>query len=471
MNLTRSSLKLFAANGIGSVLGLGALVIFSNTLSPNELGIFFIFQAMLNILSIPADFGLQYAVEKRLSEGDRPESTLTTGLLLKLLPMGLVIALLVVFREHVAEYLEGEYVFLLCVALVVHGFSRMMVRTLNGELRVEESAVLGFLRRVSWVGLGVTAVLLGYGLPVLLPIFVVSFAVVGLFGVIKRETAFGRPSVECAKSLLEYARYSFVSSITSVTYNWMDIAVIALILTPSDVSAYEIAWRVTFFVMLMSNAIATSVFPQISEWSSDEKFEKIESLLPDAVTASAMLVIPSFFGVLLFGEEILRFVFSDQYAGAWPVLLVLMSEKLFRSVHVILGRSLQAIDQPDLAALAAFAATTANILLNFALVYTYGIIGAAVATLLSGVLNTVLHAHYLRRFVSVDLQYFRLGWSILSSVVMVGVLLLIESVLPISDVYRLFAVIAIGAIVYFLVVGAHPRFRVQMFNLARRITQ
>ena len=56
----------------------------------------------------------------------------------------------------------------------------------------------------------------------------------------------------------------------------MDVAIIGLFLTHTHVGTYEIAWCVTTVSILFSEAIAGTIFPQLSEWDADSAKERVE---------------------------------------------------------------------------------------------------------------------------------------------------------------------------------------------------
>jgi len=249
----------------------------------------------------------------------------------------------------------------------------------------------------------------------------------------------------------------------------MDVAVIGFFLTQSHVAVYEVAWRVTAVVILLSNAIAATIFPQVSQWHGEEAIERIEELLPKAIAPSLFLVIPAFFGTLLLSGDILGLIFGSEYAAGWLVLITLMGEKLLQAVHVILGRSLQAINQPGLAAKAGVVAMILNLILNLVLVWQYGIVGAAIATAVSFIVNSLLHARYLSRFVSIHIPYRQIAGSIAASIGMVIVILSVQSVVVIDTLPRLFAVVALGAAVYGAFAFAFRSLRTLIIDTIRQL--
>jgi O-antigen/teichoic acid export membrane protein len=459
MNLTRSGLKLAVANGAGAAVTFGGIALFANRLPPSQLGIFFLFEALIGVLTIPADLGIRGAVEKRISEGTNPERMLSSAVLLKTLPLLLIAGCVAVFGEYINDYVGAEIALLLIVAIVAHELYHLSVQVVSGELRVGETASLRLTQKVVWVVVGYALLESGFGVGGLMYGLIVGYVIAFLWAMYKRSTPFGRPSMAHARSLTIYSRYNFVSAVSGYVYSWMDILIIGLFLTTADVGAYEVAWRVTAVVILGSTAIAHTIFPQVSRWDADEAVDRIERLVPRAITPSLLVAVPSFFGTILFSREILTFVFDAEYAAAWLVLTLLMGEKIFQSIHVVTGRSLKAIDHPELAARAAVAAITTNLVLNLVLVWQYGLVGAAVATVVSFGLNTVLCIRYLSRFLTVRLPWTDLRWISVASVVMAVVLAGIESVFAVDTLLRLVCVILVGAVVYGCVLLVSPSLR------------
>ncbi|SEP14541.1 Membrane protein involved in the export of O-antigen and teichoic acid [Halorientalis persicus] len=448
MNLARSSIRVFAARAASSLIAFLGITFFARELGSHQMGVFFLFQAMLGMIAIPADFGINSGVTKRLSEGESPGSVLSTAILLKCLLLLPFVAGIVVFRSLINDYLGADLALLLVVALVLQESAKLTIQVLEGELRVGETAGPVFARKLVYVGVGAVFVFRGADVRGIIFGLLAGLVVMLAWGARKSSTALGLPSIRYARSLFDYSKYAVVSSIGGYFYSWMDVAIIGLFLTQSDVGVYEIAWRVTTVVMLFSSSIATTIFPQVSQWDAGDATERIESLLSEAISPALFVAIPAFFGVVILSKEILGLVFGAEYTAGWLVLIILMGEKVIQSVHIILGRSLQGINRPDLAAKAGVISMVLNFALNVVLVFEYGLIGAAVATVLSFIVNSILHAYYLSMFVSIRIPYMRIGGCVAASFAMAIFLYIVESTVLISSLPILLLIIGLGMVVY-----------------------
>lgn len=469
MNIARSVVKLFTARIGAQFIGFLGLVYFARELGAAQIGIFFLFQAVLSILALPADIGIREGIEKRISEGENPEKILTTGLLLK---MGFSFVLsvgLVTIRNIINGYIGGQVTVLLIIALIMNALSEVAIRTLKGELRVGETASLQFARQVVWVGVGAFFVWMGFGYVGLIYSLILGFGVVFMWGMYKRSTTFGAVSSNHARSLWAYSKYSFVGAVGGSFYSWMDVAIIGFFLPETHVGAYEMAWRVGVVVTLLSSTIAATIFPQVSEWEAEEDKQQIESLVSNAITPALLVVVPAFFGSLLLSREIMGLLFGQEFVIAWLVLIIFMAINLVQAVTGIVARTLRAIDHPELVAKARMVSIIANIVLNIILVWQLGIIGAAIATGIALTIYTLLVLLYLNERISIRFPHYEIGWCVLSSVGMAVIIAGVDSQLEINTLPRLFGVVGLGAVVYFTFLAIYKPLRFKIINSASRM--
>lgn len=457
MDIAKSSLKLFFANFSGALVQFLGIIYFSRELNPTAMGIFFLFEALLGMLGILTDFGFRGAVEKRISEGE--ESVVGSAMLIKSIPIIIITLFIIITKTYINNYIGSSIALFLAIAIIVQEIAKLTIFVLRGELRVGETAVLKLGREVTWVGTSAIFIRFGFGADGLIYGLLTGLTVVAVWGWLKSSVAIGRPSIDTARSLFGFSKYNVISSLGGYFYSWMDVAILGLFLTQADVGAYEVAWRVTLIVTLLSNSIARTIFPQISHWDSKEAKKQIESTIQRTITPSLVLVIPSFFGVLVFSRDILTFVFGEEYSVAWLVLIILMSEKILQSIHKILGSTLRGIDHPDLAAYATIVSIAVNLFLNIILIINLGIVGAAIATTISFALNTYLHAKFLSNFINILIPYPEIGWLIVSSTGMTIVLLLLQRIISITGIYNLFSIIFTGSLVYFILLSINPSIR------------
>lgn len=462
MDLIKSTAKIFSAKIGGKVIWFVGITLLARTMGATEIGTFFLFQAVLRILSIPSDFGIRGALEKRVSENKGSSRYLSSAILLKLAPLALISLFVLVYSRQINSYLGAELAIYLIPALILYEFSFLTIQLLNAELRVGDAAPLMFLRDTIWVAASVGFVLFGFG--AIGPVYgiLVSYSTVLVFGMIRSDTKVGKPSTRHLRSLLKYAKFDAISGAGSRIFSWLDVAIIGFLLAQSFVGAYEMAWKVAAIPLLLVQSIRTSIFPQVSVWDANEMTERIESLIADAILPAMYLVIPSFFGVFLFSDEILGILFGSEYVVASVALVVLSGQKLVQAINEIFGRTLQAMDRPDLAAYPMIVGVVLNLPLNLALIKEFGITGAAVGTLVSYALMVGVRTYYLNNLVNIEIEYKKISWCFCSAIFMFAVGGLLKRFVSISGEIELAVIITICAASYFIMSIIYKPIRVSV---------
>ncbi|MFC6993639.1 polysaccharide biosynthesis C-terminal domain-containing protein [Haladaptatus sp. GCM10025707] len=470
MDFAKSTVKVFIANLVATIIGFVGIAFFAQELGPHLMGTFFLFQALLTVISIPADIGISNGVAKRISEGQNPGKTLSSALILKTITAAGIAGIVLLSRDYVNDFLGGEFAVYLAVGIVLQEFAKLSIELLQGELKVGKTALPTVAQQVVFVGAGSILVGLGFGVVSLIYALLLGFISMLGIGFFRSSTGFGRPTISRMRNLFDYSKYAVISTIGGHTFNWMDVAIIGVILTQADVGVYEVAWRVSVLTLIFSKALGRALFPQISKWASENEISKINEIISESMTLSLFLVIPAFFGSLLYSQEILSFVFGPEYAVAWIVLIILLAEKIFQAIHIVAGQALLAIDRPELAARATVISIITNLVLNIILILEFGIIGAAIATAISSLLNDILHIKYVYRYVSIKTPWKDIIWLLFAATVMLSMLYVAEFVLPTSSLPVLIAKITLGVIIYSSVIVSRAETRTKIKTNISRIS-
>ena len=475
MNLARSSLKIFIARIIKAASSFLAIIIFSRQLGADPLGTYYPFLALLGIIALPGDLGVSEATTKRISENKERSSFLGAAITLKF-PIVFVIGLAVLTaREQVNQFLGADLAVLLVITLYVSSIGGLSMSVLKGELRVGETAALEILPQLSWLVVGYFFISQGYGVHGLVYGYLFGVVLQSIVGWLKVSISVARPTLDHIRSLFGYAKFSAVSSIGGTVYSWADVAVLSAFValgygvTRGEIGAYENAWQLSLILMLVGRSISTTLFPQISRWDTEDAKEKIESAIPTALFPSLLIVIPGIVGTIILSEDLLRVLFGPEFTVAWVALMILVVAKIPMSLHILLSKALNAIDRPDLAAIAATISAVLNLLLNVVLIWQYGIVGAAIGTTTSFMMNTLLHAYFLNQFLEIRLPLFQAGWSIIASVAMGIFVFVVRSTVEPTGMLSLLGIVLLGTMVYFPILLLYKPVRTETQRIGGRL--
>lgn len=450
MNLPKSSLKLFLTKGGSTVLISLAILYFVRLSSPTIIGKFFLFQILSSILVRFADLDISDAVAKRISESERPGRVLGSALALKLGTSVLIVGGIFFSADVINEFVGARVAPSLAAYVVIGHFGKLIEHVLMGELRVGETASMKLARAGTFVVTGTHLLNSGYGVYALFHTPVIAGLVGTAVGILKISTPLGVPSWEYARSLFDFFKYSFVSSAGSHLFNWTDVLLVGFILTQVDVGLYEVPWRLTAPVLLLSSSVAGTIFPQISAWDAAEESEssRIKNTVSGSIAVSLFLVVPAFFGASLLAPELLGIGFGPAYTEATGVLTLVAAIRVFEAINSVFTGTLNGLDHPRLVAKSEIATFGCNLLLNIVLILQFGVIGAAIATIASTVLRAGLNGWFLWSRIPLGLPYHRIAAITLASLLMSGALLLVQTVVSLNTLLELVGTVGLCVGVY-----------------------
>lgn len=454
MNLAQASVKIFLAKLITSLASFIAIVVFSRGLGADPLGVYYPFVALLGILSLPTNFGLSLAVEKRISEGKERSQYLGGGIFMRIILLMIFSIPIYIYQDPIANYVGADIAKILLIALWFQVAANFSMAVLKGELRVGETALIRVLQPLIWLSVGYALLSIGYDVEGIIYSHILGTIAMFLIATWRISIYPSVPQQRHLKSLFEFGKYSFVNSIGGLIYSWMDVLILTAFVsleiasTRGEIGAYENAWRVSLLVTFVSRSIAQVVFPQISEWSAQDNTDKIERVLAKAIVPGLIIVPPAFVGVILFSEEILTYLFGAEFTVAATALVVLVGLRFFQAIDGIYGRVLDAFDRPDLTMIATIVSIITNLLLNVVLIYSLGILGAAIATTVAFTIKTLIDVHYMGKFIEIKISYRILGWSSISSMLMGVFLYWIKAITGIRSLIELLIFVCMGAAVY-----------------------
>lgn len=143
-------------------------------------------------------------------------------------------------------------------------------------------------------------------------------------------------------------------------------------------------------------SIATTIYPQMSKYASEENLFSFKKMISESITAVNLFVTPSIIGILFFSNEITALLFGR---GAFDENAVKMtSQALFFysfgilgiGLREILSRPFYALQETKTPVINASIGIILNVVLNIVLSRILGIGGLALATSISATFTTIL---------------------------------------------------------------------------------
>lgn len=448
MNILRSTSKLTLVRFANVFLGFLAVTFFARQLGADRLGQFFTFQAVLSVLALVGDLGINGAVEKRLSEGAASDKIVSAAVVLKFVPLLIGAGVVLLLQEFLTQYVNQSLIAPLIVGTFLSTYTNMFIEVLNGELRVEETAAVRLSKQVVWVGFGVTLVMTGFGVTGVVYALLTAQATQLFFGVARSSVSVAKPTAKQFRSIGSFARHNYLTTIGHGINEWLDVLLIRIFAGEAAVAAYEVAWRVSSVLMLPTRAFATSIIPRVSSWYGRQEETNLNDFVCASVVVALLPIVPGVFGLILLSEEILVLTFGTSFGLASRALVVLAGGRVAEAVVSVYMRVMSATEYINLAARISVVVVISNIVANLIFVPWLGIVGASIGTSLGFVIGMFLCFQTLSAYIEVNFPITELVIIGASSLVMFGGLILLENVIEVESLPPVLALVVIGILIY-----------------------
>lgn len=447
-----TSIKLFGIFIAARVVGFLGLVYFTKVLSKELLGVYFLFFLIVQVASLVSNLGLQQALVTKIGEGKREDAAFSAGLVVLTVVSLVITAVVHLFDTPIANYVGADVPLLISVATASWLFSGLYKDGLQAEDRIFEYGLLQLTEDILRVGIGAAFITVGFGPRGLMYGVIGGFLGTALIGAVLSDLSITLPEVHDFKRIFSVSRYTMFYGPTNFAYFWLDTYMIGLLIGQAAVSSYEVAWQTTRVLIIATTAISSTIFPKISRWAADENYAEIENVLSGTILFTLMFPIPGLVGLAVLAPEVLALVYTPAYLDAVVPLILLSGYMVVEAVQRVSNPVLTAIDRPDVPFKTRIFGVTTAVVLNVLLIPQIGLIGAAIATLVSKSLDTAIQWATLFSLLNVSLPLRSLGWlcgsALIMGVVVYGALIAFDP----QSIAGLFCLVGLGTATYGLLV-------------------
>jgi O-antigen/teichoic acid export membrane protein len=173
-----------------------------------------------------------------------------------------------------------------------------------------------------------------------------------------------------------------------------DVLVLGLLSTAEDVGVYRVVWLAASLVIFGVNVVDAVVAPHIARLFESGDKERLQRIVTLSARWALAMSIPFVLVFAIFGEDLLRLMFGEEFARGYTALLILTLGQVFNASRGVVGQLLMMTGNAWYATTGIGISAVANVILNVALVPKFGIEGAAMATAGSMVIWGVLMMYW-----------------------------------------------------------------------------
>lgn len=398
--LRNDIIGVFGTRVLWTILGVLSGVILARKLGPYDRGILALVLLTPNTVVTFVKLGITQANVYFINrEGVSSEKVASNSTVLALvLGCGIAVVIWLVRDGLLATVLRDVPTWALALCLI-----RIPMRLLDDFLYGVLQAIGGF--RIYNVRLLVSEALrfgaivvcllfLGQGLfaAVLIHTLVNLFNIVWLVMTMRSEIKFGlRLDRPLLSKQLEFGVKSWVQTLTAHMLLRSDVYMVSYFLGPAPTAFYALALHLTEMVLEIPQAIGLVLYPRLASLPK----EQVHRLTAQTCRRTLLLTAVCALGITLVGPFVITLWYGPDYAPAGDPLPWVAIGAVAMSIYVILTRDFTSQGRQAVNIGAGLPALVLNLILNYLLIPTMGIIGAAMATAISyGLACIILLAFY-----------------------------------------------------------------------------
>lgn len=396
MNFFRNALFQLGTSIAGIPLGIVTSVVLARYLSVADRGNFALLTTFAAVIVLFSQIGWPSASIYRLRRaGSEPARVSGAALFAVAGSSLLAIGACLVFRSQLTErFFHGVPAGLYYVVLAMVPF-QLLGLSFSGIARgIDRFALQNAYRLLLNVGNFTSAVLVlvlwGKALhDIMIAVLVVQIAAaIWLTATTLRQTKLSaRVDVTEMVEGLRFGLKSYVTSLTGQLHERIDLFMLALLLAaPEEIAYYAVAVGVLQRIQVVPEAIGTALFPKLAGLEEAEAgtFASYVSRHSTAWVILAVVILGTT------GPFLIPLLYGEQYTRSVAPFLILLPGVAAITIYRVLGRYFLALGRQAVNIWTQLASTTTNILLNAWLIPLHGVLGAAIASLISYSLEAFL---------------------------------------------------------------------------------
>jgi len=215
---------------------------------------------------------------------------------------------------------------------------------------------------------------------------------------LRRLIGIERPDLPVLRRTLTFGVKSYLQNLSSHIHNRIDLYLVAAYLTNAELAFYSIGASLAERILMIPNALGMVLYPKLVASTPSDGAH----LTARAARNTVIFGIATGLPVLVLGRWLIQLLYGSAYLDAVVPMYILIVGVLFIGVTRILLRYMTSVDKHQYNVVIVAGAAVVNVALNFALIPRFGIRGAALSSLLTYTLQSVLALYCFRAITGIS---------------------------------------------------------------------
>lgn len=427
-NYTKKAIKnsaiVLIVLGLTMLLSFSVRLILAKNLSQSDYGLFYSVIAITGFFTAIRGFGVDKSLVKFIPEFKVKKkmglikSSIMTVFTIEFIFAAIITSLLFIFSSYLSVYYfkDPKSVFVLQLLALSFLFSALLDPFIKIFQGFQRMFLYSFVDLLRFLVIFITSlVLLGLGNGILAP--AIAYLITPLFLSVIFSIVFIKdvfPSffsekTKISKNLLNnlfhFGIPLLLTSAGGIVITYTDTMILTYFTSLKDVGVYNAALPLARLVFYMTSSVVAVLLPLTSELWTKKLYKLLKEGIRLLYRYSAMILIPFVVVLFYFAGDGLSFLFGSEYAAGENVLRLLLIGVMFFSLANLNFSLITGMGKPIFVTKMMFFAAVLNLILNFILIPTMGIMGAAISTTIAYVMLLFFSIYYLKKIIQ-----FKIPW-------------------------------------------------------------
>lgn len=431
-----------------TLLGYMTTMICSRLLGADLMGVYFLFLAYYGIFNTIGEGGFGSAAVKRISEGKDQNEYFSAFIVLHGILIIISTLILLTASPYLIDVSQYTLTPWIIAALIAAFFGGTVTYGVFAEGHIGVKNIASGVSECIRLLIQVLAVLAGFSLYGLCGGYIAGILITGILCLRYLSLRPVRFHWHHVSSLFSYGSWSFLVKAGSLVFAYANTILIGIFMNNSEVGIYRVASQLSGFSVLLCLAICAILPPKISSLSIQNQWDTIAKVVTRSITTSLVLSIPITLAGFILAEPLLNFFYGPEFDEGTLVCLILLIMQIIAVFVYILGVTLSGVNHPRLAFRATVFSISLNVVLDLILIPIIGISGAAIATLISYIVDLTLIYIFLSRYITIRFEVRPIAHIIVAALIMTLFIVIYRAYVPIDSLLLTVLPLLIGFVIF-----------------------
>lgn len=185
---------------------------------------------------------------------------------------------------------------------------------------------------------------------------------------------------------------------------WTETLMLGIFRTEAEVGVYNVAFRISLLLIIPLGAVCAVTAPEFAIYNSKKDLKGLQNTLDKANRIIFWTTIPAVLIIALFSTQLLG-IFGKEFTGGSISLIFLTVGRFFYTLCGTRGIILPMLGKQNVEQYISFSIVIIDIVLNLIFIPLWGINGAALSTMITTIIWTIISVVYLRKSMKLNSLY------------------------------------------------------------------